>query len=287
VITNLPVNSVGPGALIGRIGDNAAVVPFVVGAKKEFTISRPGRLFLGVNTGSQQQFTGGFKVSLQLTPADKAKAAEAAELKFDQELFTQIPRRVTDKDGGNGDMVNFILVGTEKDVQQSFASAGWVQVDRTVQDALLHAVLSTSKKSSYLEMPMSELYLFGRPQDFGFARADPVTVVQTRHHLRVWKAPFTFKEQQVWIGAATHDIGFEKDQRNGKVTHKIDPNVDLERDFVRASLTEGGGVLCDEFVTPQDPVTEAKTATGGSFHSDGRVIVMQLRATAPETKSGN
>ena len=33
----------------------------------------------------------------------------------------------------------------------------------------------------------------------------------------------------VWVGAGTHDIGFEKDQRNGKVTHKIDPAVDGER----------------------------------------------------------
>ena len=29
----------------------------------------------------------------------------------------------------------------------------------------------------------------------------------------------------VWVGAATHDIGFEKDQRNGKVTREIDPAV--------------------------------------------------------------
>ena len=28
------------------------------------------------------------------------------------------------------------------------------------------------------------------------------------------------------MGAATHDIGFEKDIRTGKLTHKIDPNVD-------------------------------------------------------------
>jgi hypothetical protein len=31
------------------------------------------------------------------------------------------------------------------------------------------------------------------------------------------------------------------------------------------------------YVTPTNPMTEARTATGGSFHSDGRIVVMSLR----------
>jgi hypothetical protein len=30
-------------------------------------------------------------------------------------------------------------------------------------------------------------------------------------------------------------------------------------------------------VAPPDPLTEAKTATGGSFHSDGRILVLVLK----------
>jgi len=32
-------------------------------------------------------------------------------------------------------------------------------------------------------------------------------------------------------------------------------------------------------VTPPHPVTEAKTATGGGFHSDGRIVVLMLKST--------
>jgi hypothetical protein len=124
---------------------------------------------------------------------------------------------------------------------------------------------------------MSELYLFGRAQDFGYARADPVAVIATRHHLRLWKAPFEVDGQTVWAGAATHDMGFEEDQRNGKITHKIDPAVDDERAFVASSLQETGQVLGESYLEPADPVQEARTATGGSFHSDGRVLVIALR----------
>lgn len=56
-------------------------------------------------------------------------------------------------------------------------------------------------------------------------------MVASRHHFRIWKAPFTWKEQEVRGGAGTHDIGFAKDERNGNVTQKIDPLVHGERNI--------------------------------------------------------
>jgi hypothetical protein len=38
----------------------------------------------------------------------------------------------------------------------------------------------------------------------------------------------------------THDVGFDKDERNGKLTHKIDPETDKERDFIGQSLADTG-----------------------------------------------
>jgi type II secretory pathway component PulF len=87
---------------------------------------------------------------------------------------------------------------------------------------------------------MSELYLFERPQDYGWAHADPLMVVAARHHFRIWRAPFKVGGRTVWAGAGTHDVGFDKDQRNGKITHKIDPNTDGERDYIGKSLEDMG-----------------------------------------------
>ena len=50
-------------------------------------------------------------------------------------------------------------------------------------------LMDTFEKKDYLTMPMSTLYLFDRPQDYGFAHAEPVRVVMSRNHLRVWKSP--------------------------------------------------------------------------------------------------
>ncbi|MBV9608032.1 MAG: LssY C-terminal domain-containing protein [Acidobacteria bacterium] len=277
----LPVNAAGTGALIGRIGDDPATVPFLIGAEKDLTVTRAGRLFLGVNRTSQDQVGGNFHAKVQITPvaaagtSPKGAATDAAP-GLDPSFLSRIPRRVNDAAGKPGDVVNFIILGPQEKMQQAFQAAGWTLVDRTKADAVLHAVLSSTSKQAYTEMPMSELYLFKRPQDFGYARAEPVQVVASRHHLRVWKAPFDVDGRTVWAGAATHDIGFEKDQRTGGVTHKIDPELDQERDFLAACFRDTGTVSSVSYLTPADPVHEAQTATGGSFHTDGRVLVLVL-----------
>jgi LssY C-terminus len=124
---------------------------------------------------------------------------------------------------------------------------------------------------------MSTLYLFDRPQDLSYARGDPITVAAIRHHLRVWKTTETVAGKSMWVGSATHDIGFEKDQRNGGVTHKIDPEIDQERDFIEQSFAAAGNLVAAAFVTPANPLRTARTATGGEFHSDGRIVVLDLR----------
>jgi hypothetical protein len=92
----------------------------------------------------------------------------------------------------------------------------------------------------------------------------------------MWKAPFQVGGQTLWVGAATHDIGFERDERNDGITHKIDPDVDLERDYVEKTLIATGLVAEVTHALPADPLKEARTATGGSFHSDGRVLILKL-----------
>ena len=44
-------------------------------------------------------------------------------------------------------------------------------------------------------------------------------------------------------------------------------------------------VLLKPALTPADPLTDAKTATGGSFHSDGRILVLVLNDANPTGKS--
>ena len=175
--------------------------------------------------------------------------------------------------------MNFIIVGSQEQLQAAFKAAGWVTVDKSTRDAVLNGLLATLSKQAYVTLPMSQLELFGRSQDFGYAQGDPLRVVASRHHFRVWKAPFEASGTTVWAGAGTHDIGFDRDQRNNGITHKIDPDVDLERDYIRDSLQQTGLVAKVDYLTPKDPITTAKTAHGEEFHSDGRTLVVYLAPT--------
>ena len=188
-----------------------------------------------------------------------------------------LPRRVTDQFQNLGDMVNFVIVGSQKDVQAALDAATWHVADTNNQGAVLNAIMQTYDKKDYLAMPMSRLYLFGRKQDFGYEMAEPIAMAASRHHFRIWKAPFTWDGHEVWVGAGTHDIGFAKDKRNNSVTHKIDPAVDGERDNIGSSLRKANKAKTLSYYLPPDPVQDAKNATGDGYHSDGKLLVVFLR----------
>jgi hypothetical protein len=287
LIHQYAVTDAGHGALIARLGTADSGQPFLVGTSKEYEAPVAGRLFLGINQSlkNASTATGKFHVKIEVLDPGLTTAAAAAGGPPDAlipaitaALLAKIPRRVSDPQGNAGDMVNILLIGTEDEVVQVFSTAGWVQVDSSVQNTVVNAILDSLEKKDYLTMPMSTLYLFKRPQDYGFAHAEPVRVAMSRNHLRVWKSPFEVDGRSLWCIAATHDIGFERDQRNNGVTHKIDAAIDGEREYVNATLTGTGHVVERNHVTPADALIEAKTATGGTFHSDGRILVLVLKS---------
>ena len=283
----LPFNEAGRGALIGRIGDKDIAQPFLIGARRDFLVLVSGRISVGINQTADDTGDGNYTVRIEVYSPEggttRVVARQVGSLRgIDSDLFSKIPRRISDKQGNPGDMVNFLILASEAAMQRVFTTAGWVKVDASVEDTVIHGLVESLSKESYLTMPMSQLYLFGRPQDYGWAHAEPISVVRSRNHLRLWKAPFEVHGETLWVGAATHDIGFERDQRNNGITHKIDPDIDLERDYVEKTLVGTGLVAEISHFLPDNPMKEAKTATGGTFHSNGQVLILKLDESAAD-----
>ena len=248
-------------------------------------LSSAAQVFMSGQFGSGKADTSTEGASNAVPGGSGAEAASAPLLKvsdtpLDSDLRKSIdglPRRVNDQFKNLGDMVNFVILGSQKDVQAALDAANWHVADTTKQKAVLTAALETYENKDYLQMPMSTLYLFGRAQDFGYEQAEPIAMVASRHHFRIWKAPFTWEGHEVWVGAGTHDIGFAKDKRNGSVTHKIDPAVDGERDNIGSSLQKSGKAKTLTYYLPPSPVQDARNATGDGYHSDGRLLVIFLQ----------
>jgi len=248
------------------------------GAEAKAKLAAAAETWLAGQFGTQN--AAGSNATPGNTPAAAAPVLQLSTTSLDphlQKAIDHLPRRVNDQFQHLGDMVNFVIVGSQQKVQDALQAGNWLVADKTKTNAVVNAILMTKEDHDYLQMPMSELYLFGRIQDFGYEQADAYAVVATRHHFRLWKAPFEFNGQQVWAGAGTHDIGFEKDQRNGSVTHKIDPAVDGERDHIGESLQKTGKVKSLYYYLPPDPVQDARNATGGGYRSDGRILVISVQ----------
>ena len=279
LLRQYPLPTARTGALIGRIGDSPAAFPFELGSSRSIQVRSAGDLFVRVNLSEEVTGKGELRVTVALSQSEKGKTSATGKdlaAVLHASIFDSLPRRDDDGQGREGDAVNLALIGSEQQVRDAFARSGWFAVDADRNAAILHGFLSTLAREPYREVPMSTLYLFQRPQDLSFARGDALRVAAERHHLRLWKTNETVDGKALWVGSATYDNGFERDTRNGNITHSISPAVDDERDFLRDSFQSSGSYGAAAYVTPTNPVREAYTATGGSFHTDGRILVMEL-----------
>jgi LssY C-terminus len=291
VVRNYALPDAGHGALIARVGSGEGVQPMLIGESLEFEAPVTGRLYLGLNQSAKdaENASGSFHVKIETVsaatalPAALVKPAATAIAAISHKLFDELPRRVSDHGGKLGDMVNVVLIGYKDQVLDVFKAAGWVEVDSSVEGTVLSALSDTLARKDYLTMPMSKLYLFGRSQDYGLVHAQAVKVAKSRHHLRLWKSTYEVDGRPVWCVAATHDIGFERDKRFKILpTHKIDPNVDAEREYVNETLSSTGFVAESAHIKPSQPVTDASTASGEQFHSDGQELVVVLRTDSTQ-----
>jgi hypothetical protein len=189
------------------------------------------------------------------------------------EMVKMLPARVMNGEGREGDMLNLIFAARENDLQAAFANAGWVRVEKSTPQIIWHLLW---QRKHYAKLPMAKLYVFGRSQDYSFALPDPSSIVARRHHLRIWKTDRAVDGVPLWVGAATHDVAIEFVKRKFRLSHKIDPNVDAERDFIETNLATTSQLAGEHFVRCVAPVFNGQTATGQAYYSDSRMLFLEL-----------
>ena len=194
-------------------------------------------------------------------------------------MMDYLPARVFTGEGREGDMVNLVFVAQQKDLQDAFERAGWVKTDKWKPIFVWHLL---QHRTHDTKVPMARFYLFGRVQDYSYALPDPGAVMTRRHHLRIWKTAYAMHGVSIWAAAATHDVALEIAKRGRLINHRIDPAVDTERDFVGANLADTSSVSRQEYLHSPEPVFQAQTASGETYHSDSRILLLDFHpATAP------
>jgi hypothetical protein len=189
------------------------------------------------------------------------------------EIIKLLPPRALNAEGREGDMLNLIFAAKEDDLQGAFACAGWLKVEKSKPQIIWHLL---RQGQHYTKLPMDKLYVFGRVQDYSFSLPDPKSIVARRHHLRIWKTDRVVDGLPLWVAAATHDVAIEFVKHKFRLFHRIDPNVDAERDFIAGNLAETRRVTREEYLRCAEPVFTAQTATGQTYYSDSRMLLLEL-----------
>ena len=191
-----------------------------------------------------------------------------------------LPVRTVTRSGITGDPVNIALEGSKGQILAAFKAIGWLQADplspkddaRLAADAVLHRLYPTA--------PVSNLYLFGRPEDF--AVEHELGSVAKRDHARFWdthrKDPVSHLE--LWIGDASRDAGIEVLKRHRVpigTTHHIDPNLDAERALIVQDMQRAGMVASLLMEPGMGATQNGKNGGGDRFFTDGKVAVIVLK----------
>jgi hypothetical protein len=210
------------------------------------------------------------------SPPAAATQISPASANAIQKLLVDAPQRAQSKSKKPGDPLNLVVVGSSTQILDAFKQAGWSGVEKLNTKSATGTVRAMATDEGFGQAPVSKLYLYDRAEDLAFEKM--LNTFLQRHHLRLWQTPVTTADgREIWLGSSTHDIGL--DVHIGVVSHATDPDLDDERAKVGADLLAGGLVAAEQLVSRPNPLSEGKTATGGTWRTDGQLLVIELKAS--------
>ena len=186
-------------------------------------------------------------------------------------------------DGLLGDPVNLALMGTGEQICGAMERAGWVKADPITAQSSWAMVTSTLQRRSYPEAPVSPLFLFGKQQAFAYQQEVDGNPKQ-RHHVRFWPCPDGWLlpggAQVDWLAAGTFDTSVGLSFFTLQVTHRIDANTDIERDYIVDTVRDANEAVQIRVLENFSTGYHARNGGGDSIRTDGNLPVIDVRGLA-------
>jgi hypothetical protein len=182
-------------------------------------------------------------------------------------------------DGLLGDPVNLAVRGTAGQVHATMQGAGWTLADPITLRTAWRIILGWLARRSYPEAPVSALLLFGTVQAFAYQQEVAGNPSQ-RHHIRFWPTPDGWLlpggHRVDFLAAGTYDRAVGLSLFTLQITHKIDANIDAERDYVidtvRCSSDEVTTTVLENFSTGY----HSRNGGGDAVVTDGNMPILEL-----------
>ncbi|MBZ8177656.1 hypothetical protein GP475_02030 [Corynebacterium poyangense] len=182
-------------------------------------------------------------------------------------------------EGMLGDPVNLAAEGTAAQIHAAMSAAGWTLAEDVTFHTSWKIVIASVFRRSYPTAPVSPLFLFGRKQDLAYQQEVEGNPAQ-RHHVRFWRCPDDWLlpggRRVGWLAAGTFDTSVGLSFFTFQVTHRIDANIDVERDHIVASLTETHPDLPVDVIEDFSTGYHHRNGGGDLIHTDGDLPVLCL-----------
>lgn len=196
-----------------------------------------------------------------------------------------IGRSITEV-GVLGDPINLALDGTEADIHAAMTRAGWVRADELTVRSSWGIVLSSVLRRPYPAAPVSSLFLFGRRQAFAYQQEVDGNASQ-RHHVRFWPVPDDWTLpggfRVGWLAAATYDKAVGISLFTLQVTHRVDADIDLERDYVIDTVRYVEPDASLRVIKDYSSAFTTRNGGGDVVRTDGSLPILDLAGLrAPE-----
>jgi hypothetical protein len=189
-----------------------------------------------------------------------------------------IGRSITEV-GVLGDPINLALDGGEADIHAAMTRAGWVRAEELTIGSSWRIVLSSVLRRPYPEAPVSSLFLFGQRQAFAYQQEVDGNASQ-RHHVRFWPVPdgWTLPGgfQVGWLAAATYDRAVGVSLFTLQVTHRVDADIDIERDYVINTVRYAEPEATLRVIKEYSSAFSTRNGGGDVVRTDGRLPILDL-----------
>lgn len=183
-----------------------------------------------------------------------------------------------------GDPVNLAVDGTEAQLHGAMVRAGWTRADDVTLRSSKGIIASALLRRSYPAAPVSPLFAFGRAQAFAYEQ-EVAGNASRRHHVRFWPTPAGWTlpggRRVDWLAAGTYDRKVGLSLFTLQVTHKIDADIDAERDHVVATVRAADADASVSVIEQMFAPFHARNGGGDLVHTDGDLPVLDLTAVAP------
>jgi hypothetical protein len=179
-----------------------------------------------------------------------------------------------------GDPVNLALLGEEAAVHEAMTTAGWIKADPVTLRSSWRIITSTLTRKSYHEAPVSPLFLFSRMHDFAYQQEVAGNPAK-RHHVRFWRTPKGWLlpggARVDWLAAGTFDRAVGLSLFTLQITHKIDADTDIERDYIIDSVRSTNASARLEVLKDFSTGYHSRNGGGDSIRTDGNLPILDLR----------